>query len=83
MCGFENEGGKTFPKFDGVVVCEEHAELLREAAAAMAEQAEDEQAHKRRAEAIGLWRQLIRALAVRRRLERQYGKAHRNHRVGQ
>ena len=56
------------PSFDGFVVCEEYAEILQEAAAAMSEMAEDEQAHKRHDEALGLWRTLLRALAVRRRV---------------
>ena len=61
------------PKFDGVVVCAEHADMLREAAGALAEQLEDKELHSRHEEAISLWRTLIHALAVRRRLERQYG----------
>ena len=73
MVGFDVHDGRPVPKFDGVVVCEEHAEVLREAAAAMAEQADDKNAHQRREEALGLWRTLINAMAVRRRLERDYG----------
>jgi xeroderma pigmentosum group C-complementing protein len=71
--GFDVRDGRPVPKFDGVVVCVEHAEVLREAAAAMAEQAEDKEVHKQHAEALSLWRALIRALAIRRRLEEQYG----------
>ena len=73
MVGFDVHDGRPVPKFDGVVVCAEHAELLREAAASMAERAEDADAHRRRQEALGLWRTLIHAMAVRRRLEQQYG----------
>jgi hypothetical protein len=73
MVGFDVRDGRPVPKFDGVVVCVEHAEVLREAAAAMAEQAEDKEVHKQHAEALSLWRALIRALAIRRRLEEQYG----------
>ncbi len=31
MVGFEVRGGMSVPCFDGVVVCEEHAEAIREA----------------------------------------------------
>ena len=75
MIGFDVHDGRPVPKFDGVVVCEEHAALLREAAAAIAEREEDQAAHKQTAEALDLWRTLLRALAIRRRLEVQYGRA--------
>ena len=73
MVGFDVHDGRAVPKLDGVVVCEEHAALLREAAAAMADRHEDEEARRQTAEALGLWRTLLRALAIRRRLEVQYG----------
>ena len=73
MVGFEVHDGRAVPKLEGLVVCAEHADLLREAAAAMREQAEDKHAHQRHDEALALWRTLLRALAIRRRLERQYG----------
>ena len=73
MIGFDVHDGRAVPKFDGVVVCEEHADVLREASAAMAEQAEDKQAHQRREQALGLWRTLLNAMATRRRLEADYG----------
>jgi xeroderma pigmentosum group C-complementing protein len=73
MVGFDVRDGRPVPKFDGVVVCDEHAGLLREAAAAMREQAEDKEAHKRRDEALAQWRQLLRAMKVRARIEAEYG----------
>ena len=30
MTGFETRGGQSVPVFDGVVVCEEHAEVVQE-----------------------------------------------------
>ena len=52
------------PRFDGVVVCEEFAALLFEAASARQEQAEDSEAHKRRAQVLDLWRRMLLALAA-------------------
>jgi hypothetical protein len=60
------------PKIEGAVVCIEHAQLLREASAAIRDQAEDQQAHECHEEALALWRQLLRSMAVRERIERQY-----------
>ena len=73
MVGFDVQQGRPVPKFEGVVVCVEHAALLREAAAAMQQQSEDDRARSQHATVLGLWRKLLNALAVRRRLEQQYG----------
>jgi xeroderma pigmentosum group C-complementing protein len=73
MVGFDVHDGRAVPKFDGVVVCTEHAEMLGEAAAMLTEQAEDVEAHKRHEEALASWRLLLRSLLLRRRIEKQYG----------
>ena len=75
MVGFDIRDGRPVPSFDGFVVCAEHADLLREAAAAMSEHAEDGMVHKQREEALGLWRTLLRAMAVRKRLEKEYARS--------
>ena len=72
MVGFDVHDGRAVPKIEGAVVCIEHAQLLREASAAIREQAEDQQAHECHEEALALWRQLLRSMAVRERIERQY-----------
>jgi len=73
MVGFEIKDGRPVPKFDGVVVCSEHAEILTEAAAGMHEANEDRRLRKRRAELLGLWRSLLTNVAVRARVQAQYG----------
>ena len=73
MVGFDVHDGRPVPKFDGFVVCEEHAELLKEAAATMSDIAEDSEVHRRHAQALELWRVLLRAIAVRKRLQEEYG----------
>ena len=77
MVGFDVHDGRPVPKFDGFVVCEEHADLLREAASEMNDLAENGEAQKRHDQALALWGTLLRALAVRRRLEQQYGNGDR------
>ena len=72
MVGFDVHDGRAVPKIEGAVVCIEHAQLLREASAAIRDQAEDQQAHECHEEALALWRQLLRSMAVRERIERQY-----------
>ena len=73
MVGFDMHDGRAVPKFDGAVVCAEAVDMLREAAAAVREQAEDSDARKQRAEGLEMWRTLLRTLAIRRRIEKQYG----------
>ena len=55
-----------------VSTCARCLSLLREASAAIRDQAEDQQAHECHEEALALWRQLLRSMAVRERIERQY-----------
>ena len=71
--GFDIRDGRPVPRFDGVVVCEEFAALLVEAAAARQEQADDREAHQRRAHVLDLWRQALLAVGVRCRLQEEYG----------
>ena len=73
MVGFDYREGRSVPKFDGVVVCAEHAELLSEAAAELADRDMDKRAHLRREQMLGHWRTLLRAINIRMRLEEQYG----------
>lgn len=63
----------TSRSFDGVVVCEEVAELLVEAAGEMQRREEDCNAHKQRQQATAMWRSLLRAMAVRSRILAEYG----------
>ena len=71
--GFDIRDGRPVPRFDGVVVCEEFAALLVEAAAARQEQADDREAHQRRAHVLDLWRQTLLSVGVRCRLQEEYG----------
>ena len=73
MVGFDIRDGRPVPRFDGVVVCEEHAAMLVEAAAARQEQADDREAHQRRAQVLDMWRRTLLALSVRCRLQQEYG----------
>ena len=73
MVGFDIRDGRPVPRFDGVVVCEEFAALLVEAAAARQEQTDDREAHQRRAQVLDLWRRTLLALGVRCRLQEEYG----------
>lgn len=72
MVGFDMRDGRSVPRFDGVIVCEDMAPVVAEAAAAMAEQEEDKRMRKRRKYALGLWANLLQHLSVRERLEAEY-----------
>jgi hypothetical protein len=72
MVGFDFRDGRSVPRFDGVIVCEEMADTLREAAAGVAEQEEDKQLRKRRKRAVAQWAKLLRSLRLKARLEADY-----------
>ena len=75
LVGFDVRDGRSVPRFDGVVVCDEYAPLLIEGAATVQQHAEDKQVRKQRADLLAHWRALLRALSIRERLEQQYGSA--------
>lgn len=72
MVGFDFRDGRSVPRFDGVIVCDEMADALREAAAGVAEQEEDKQLHNRRKRALAHWAELLRSLRLKARLEADY-----------
>lgn len=63
LVGFERRGGATFPNFDGVVVCSEHEDAVREGFAA-----EERCALPSARSAAPAWALLPRAVALRARL---------------
>ncbi|KXZ44021.1 hypothetical protein GPECTOR_75g745 [Gonium pectorale] len=72
LVGFEVQGGRMVPRIEGVVVCEEVAELV-ESAYLQREAARVEAAAARRRRAAEVaWRQLLGALRLRAQLERDY-----------
>ena len=75
LVGFEfQRGGKTLPKFEGVVVCEEFEGRLREAHAAEELRRAAEKVEKERKEAKTRWRVLFSAFWTRLSLREEFGQ---------
>ena len=74
LVGFEIRGGRSVPSIDGVVVCIEHEDKVREAYQNDLRQKAELARQKRYLEAEALWNSLLRALITRARLGAAYGK---------
>jgi len=76
VVSFEIKAGRTVPKYDGAVVCEEAADFVGDALAQDdAVRAEKERERKAKA-ALGRWRLLVKALTIREQLKHDfYGTA--------
>ena len=72
LVGFERRDGHQVPKLDGVVVAADKAELVREAAIALAQQRAEKQAQKREARVLARWAALFKGVLVRDRLQGKY-----------
>ena len=70
LVGFELQSGRMVPRIDGVVVCEEHAGLVMDALAQHKEERARRAAEARRRAVEAAWRQLIRTLLYRVRMDR-------------
>lgn len=79
MTGFDVKGGRSVPRFEGVVICQEFEETVMAAYREM-EKAANERAEKRRMKAItGNWRRLVRGSIIHARVMREVmGKAQDN-----
>mmetsp|Transcript_12685 Transcript_12685/g.51202 ORF Transcript_12685/g.51202 Transcript_12685/m.51202 type:complete len:455 (-) Transcript_12685:251-1615(-) len=76
MTGFDiRPGGKSVPKFEGVVVLEENKELLEDAARAGMGMKIEADARKEYDQLVGLWRKVIRAVRAKEKVRRKYGGA--------
>ncbi|KAK9908106.1 hypothetical protein WJX75_002826 [Coccomyxa subellipsoidea] len=72
MTGFETRGGQSVPVFDGVVVCEEHAEAVQEKYWAAERERQEKAENKARAAAETNWRNLLRSIFTRIKVQGDY-----------
>lgn len=73
MTGFEAHRGRPVPRIEGVVVAAENAELVADAARVKALAMHDRAETRAREEACKHWKQLMRAVEARARVQRKYG----------
>ncbi|KAJ3340432.1 hypothetical protein HDU93_007039 [Gonapodya sp. JEL0774] len=73
VVGFEFQSGSSHPVLDGIVVAREHVELLLVASSELAAHAAQVEWDKKGRRALSNWKKLIRGLAIRERLKREWG----------
>lgn len=79
MVGFEFRNGRSFPVFEGIVVCAEFKDAILEAYAEEEERREAEEKRRNEVQAINRWYQLLSSIVVRQRLNNCYGDGSSSH----
>lgn len=74
MVGFEFRNGKSYPLYEGLVVCAEFKDAVLEAYAEEEERREAEEEKKNELQAISRWYQLLSSIVTRQRLNNRYGE---------
>ncbi|KGN51059.1 DNA repair protein RAD4 isoform X2 [Cucumis sativus] len=73
MVGFEFRNGRSYPIYDGIVVCSEFKDVILETYNEEAERMEAEERRLREKQAISRWYQLLSSIITRQRLNSRYG----------
>ncbi|KAK9271667.1 hypothetical protein L1049_002030 [Liquidambar formosana] len=73
MVGFDFRNGRSFPVFDGIVVCAEFKDAVLEAYAEEEDRREAEEKKRNEMQAIRNWYQLLSSIVTRQRLNNCYG----------
>ncbi|CAJ1970819.1 unnamed protein product [Sphenostylis stenocarpa] len=72
MVGFEFKNGRSYPVFDGIVVCSEFKDVLLEAYAEEEERRQAEEKKRDETQALSRWYQLLSSIVTRQRLSNRY-----------
>ncbi|ESW13736.2 hypothetical protein PHAVU_008G233100 [Phaseolus vulgaris] len=72
MVGFEFKNGRSYPVFDGIVVCSEFKDVLLEAYAEEEERRQAEEKKRDEKQALSRWYQLLSSIVTRQRLNNRY-----------
>ncbi|XP_027329970.1 DNA repair protein RAD4 isoform X2 [Abrus precatorius] len=75
MIGFEFKNGRSYPVFDGIVVCAEFKDVLLEAYAEEDERRQAEEKRRDEAQALSRWYQLLSSIVTRQRLNNRYNNS--------
>ncbi|XP_050946372.1 DNA repair protein RAD4 isoform X2 [Cucumis melo] len=73
LVGFEFRNGRSYPIYDGIVVCSEFKDVILETYNEEAERMEAEERRQREKQAISRWYQLLSSIITRQRLNSRYG----------
>ncbi|XP_071706212.1 DNA repair protein RAD4 [Rutidosis leptorrhynchoides] len=74
MVGFEFRNGRSFPLYNGIVVCTEFKDIILEAYAEEEERRGSEERRKHEAQALSRWYQLLSSIVTRQRLNNRYAE---------
>ncbi|KAJ0703791.1 putative DNA repair protein Rad4 [Helianthus annuus] len=74
MVGFEFRNGRSFPVYNGIVVCSEFKNIILEAYAEEEVRRGEEERRKNEAQAISRWYQLLSSIITRQRLNNRYAE---------
>src|SRR5690554_1527792 len=72
MVDWEFHSGKSVPKIDGIVVCEEYVHILREVWEQEQALKEEEMYKKRQRKTLLNWRRMVKGILLRHRLRQLY-----------
>ncbi|KAJ7964480.1 DNA repair protein RAD4 [Quillaja saponaria] len=75
MVGFEFRNGRSYPVFDGIVVCTEFKDAILEAFTEEEERREAEEKRRNETQAMSRWYQLLSSIVTRQRLNNRYGQS--------
>ncbi|XP_073293552.1 DNA repair protein RAD4 isoform X1 [Primulina huaijiensis] len=74
MVGFEYRNDRSFPIFEGIVVCEEFNDSILEAYAEEEDRRKAEERKQDEVRALSRWYQLLSSIVIRQRLNNSYGE---------
>ncbi|KAJ0981270.1 hypothetical protein J5N97_009525 [Dioscorea zingiberensis] len=72
MVGFEFRNGRSFPIFEGIVVCSEFKDAILAAYAEEEDRREAEEKRRQESQAVSRWFQLLSSIVTRQRLQNSY-----------
>ena len=75
LVGFGRTSGRAVPELQGIIVGQEHSEMICEAFSAWAQQKAEVAAAKRTKQVVKRWEILTKGLMTQDRLQREYGQA--------
>lgn len=79
MVGFEYRNDRSFPVFEGIVVCEEFKDSILEAYAEEEDRRKAEERKQDEVRALSRWYQLLSSIVIRQRLNNSYGEGSTSH----
>ncbi|CAH1436955.1 unnamed protein product [Lactuca virosa] len=74
MVGFEFKNGRSYPLYNGIVVCSEFKDMILDAYGEEEERRGEEERRKNEAKALSRWYQLLSSIVTRQRLNNRYAK---------